>query len=276
MFRASDGYRLLHRHWPTAGSPRGTIVALHGIQSHGGWYRESSAHFARAGYEVYFLDRRGSGLHAAQRGHAPHEDRLIADVKQWLGAWRWERRHERPRPVILMGVSWGGKLATACATAFPDELAGLALLYPGLYPKLKPTWWQRYQLTMASVVGWGSASAPIPLNDPTLFTDDPAWQEWLRRDELALHRVTVDFLRANLRLTERIEANVGRITCPVLMLLAGRDDIVDNVANRRFVERLPADKRTIVEYPGARHTLEFERQPHPFLGDVTRWLDALT
>jgi acylglycerol lipase len=276
VFRASDGYPLFYRHWRPRGRPRGTIIALHGIQSHSGWYLHSSQQYAQAGYEVYFLDRRGSGLNARERGHAAHEERLIADVGQFLKGYRWERRHAPPQPVILMGVSWGGKLATAIAATFPDEFAGLALLYPGLAPKLRPSWWQRRQLDWASVVGWGEATAPIPLNEPALFTDSPAWQEVLRRDELALHRVTVDFLRANLQLTQRIEQSLTKIRGPVLMLLAGRDDVIDNTANRAYLAQMTSARTQLIEYPEARHTLEFEPDPHRFIRDVVEWLHRVS
>ena len=35
---ASDGYPLHVTIWPAVQPPRGQIVVLHGVQSHGGWY----------------------------------------------------------------------------------------------------------------------------------------------------------------------------------------------------------------------------------------------
>ena len=58
------------------GTPRGYVVALHGIQSHSGWYEYSSGRMCEAGFEVRFLDRRGSGENTEDRGHAVHPDRL--------------------------------------------------------------------------------------------------------------------------------------------------------------------------------------------------------
>lgn len=274
MYRASDGYPLHFRRWAPLGPPRATLIALHGIQSHGGWYGYSSRKLAEAGYEVFFLDRRGSGLNARERGHALHGDRLLADVRQFLRQRAWACRHEPPRPVILMGVSWGGKLATACAATFPEEFAGVALLYPGLYSQLRPSLWQTLQLELASAVGWGHVSAPIPLNDPELFTSTPIWQEYIRRDELALQRVSVDFLRANLWLSRYIEQRAAHIRGPLLMMLAGRDQIIDNAANRAFLNRLRGVSTQVVDYPDACHTLEFEPSPDRFIYDLQQWLDT--
>ncbi len=276
VYRASDGYPLQHRCWRPAGQPLARIIALHGIQSHGGWYQYSSQQLADAGYEVHFLDRRGSGLNSRDRGHAIHEERLIADVRQFLNHLRWSCRHEPQVPVILMGVSWGGKLAAACAATFPDQIDGLALLYPGIYSRLRPSFWQRFRLEWASAIGWERVPVPIPLNEPELFTDSPAWREYIRRDELALHRVTVNFLRSNVRLSQLLEARGPEIRGPVLMMLAGRDQIINNASNRAFLGRLTRAQTRLAEYDRACHTLEFEDDPNPFIQDLILWLDGVT
>ncbi len=273
-FFASDGTPLQYRRWaPVDGAPRAVIVALHGIQSHGGWYAYSSQRLAEAGFEVLFLDRRGSGLSTSRRGHALHSERLINDVIQFVRALRYDR--QPAYPVVLMGVSWGGKLATATALRRPDLFDAVTLLYPGLCPLVRPSLWQRWKVWLAQGRGWGDARIPIPLNDPALFTDTPHWREFIRRDELALQRVTVDFLAANLDLSRRIEQQLDRIACPLLLMLAGRDAIIDNVATRSLMERMTNAQRTLIEYPAARHTLEFEPDPEPFIDDLIAWLGAL-
>ncbi|HWG41854.1 MAG TPA: alpha/beta hydrolase, partial [Gemmataceae bacterium] len=54
---------------------------------------------------------------------------------------------------------------------------------------------------------------------------------------------------------------------------AEHDRITDNTRTRAFVERFPAADKEVHEYAGAHHTLEFESDPEPFLGDLLRWLD---
>src|SRR6516162_9874622 len=82
-FTASDGYPLRYRHYPAQGTPRGEVVCIHGIQSHGGWYGASCAYLASEGWEVTFLDRRGSGLNELARGDTPSGRRLVADVAEF-------------------------------------------------------------------------------------------------------------------------------------------------------------------------------------------------
>src|SRR3954465_14855663 len=109
---ASDGYSIHVAVWPTAGAPRGRVVVLHGVQSHGGWYHRLGRTLAEAGYETHFPDRRGSGATLAYRAHAPSAPRLIADLAEWLKSLR---DPDPVTPLVLAGISWGGKLALITA-----------------------------------------------------------------------------------------------------------------------------------------------------------------
>jgi len=277
-YRASDGYLLHYRRWQTdLKTPRGIVVGVHGIQSHSGWYAYSCGRLAEAGYDVYFLDRRGSGLNSERRGFAIHEDRLVNDVAQFLSEVRaQQRRHSRPAPITLMGVSWGGKLASLVGSRRPDLVDSLALLYPGLHSLIKPTRRQRFKLRMAELKDWGRFHIPIPLNEPELFTDEPRWQEFIRQDQLALHQVTVSFMAASLRMTTELERRAEQIQMPLLMMQAGRDRIIDNVLTKRLFDRMASRQKTFIEYSEACHTLEFEPKPDQFIDDLLAWLASVT
>src|SRR5436190_24333974 len=82
-FRHSDRYECQYRHYAPAGPPRADVVCLHGIQSHGGWYEHSCNRLRAAGFAVWFLDRRGSGLNHEARGDAPSFGRLVDDVAEF-------------------------------------------------------------------------------------------------------------------------------------------------------------------------------------------------
>ena len=55
-YLASDGYPLHLRHWVPSTTPQGYVVAMHGIQSHSGWYEFSSQRLREAGFDVRFLE----------------------------------------------------------------------------------------------------------------------------------------------------------------------------------------------------------------------------
>jgi len=274
-FTASDGYTIHFRHWKSQ-APRGIVLALHGIQSHSGWYAASSRAMADAGFDVYFPDRRGSGLNGFQRGHAAHGMRLINDVRALAKLARYEQTMSSDvgdlLPLIIMGISWGGKIAAAAAATFPNEFNGLALMYPGLHPRICPNAWQRFRLNFARRFEITRTDIPIPLRTPELFTDTADWQQFIANDPLALHTVTSSLLNAGRDLDELIAERATDIRCPVLLMLAGRDRIIDNQKTRVLATRFGTNHLTSVCYPNACHTLEFEPDRVAIFSDLTEWL----
>src|SRR5262245_12843487 len=132
-----DGCRAAARVWDVA-EPAARVVFVHGIISHGGWYLDSCRHLARAGIEVHFLDRRGSGLNAVARGD-------IVDCSTWindLACYLEQLPADVPR--VLLGISWGGKLAVALARQRPDLISAFGMLCPGLFAKQMPGLVQRW------------------------------------------------------------------------------------------------------------------------------------
>lgn len=276
-FVASDNYLLQGRVWSPVEEPlRATLVVLHGIQSHSGWYDYSCGQLCDAGYRVCFFDRRGSGLNQNQRGHVVHWRRLVQDVVQLLTRIRYQQKlSQQPRPIILQAMSWGGKLAVIIAAQRPDLIDGLALLYPGIKAKVKPTPIQKFQLKLAAQLGIKQKRVEIPLNDPALFTGEAAYQDFIRTDSLALRDVTVSFLQANRALDRMVDEAVGQISCPTLFQLAGRDQIIDNAATEACFKRIAADQKQLIHYPEARHTLEFEPNREQIVMDYVDWLADL-
>src|SRR4051794_19191293 len=130
---AGDGVDLAYRVYPAGnGGPRGTVVYLHGIQSHGGWYVETAAELARRGYSVYLADRRGSGASGGPRGHFPSTDQLVDDVRRLVALAREE---SAGAPAFVVGGCWGARTAIAHALEEQESLAGLALVCPALFAK---------------------------------------------------------------------------------------------------------------------------------------------
>ncbi len=92
-FVASDGYPLHVRIWPAVGRPRGQVVVLHGVQSHGGWYH-----------------RLGSSL--AARGIL----RLVSRSPRLGG----ELARSGPRPIGAAAQSGPGRVAARSAPGAPS------------------------------------------------------------------------------------------------------------------------------------------------------------
>jgi alpha-beta hydrolase superfamily lysophospholipase len=267
-FTAGDGYRWAYREFVPNGSPRARVVCIHGIQSHGGWYLHSCNRLAAAGYAVSFLDRRGAGLNEAARGDTPSFRRLLDDVAEYLR----DQRAKHVQHLFLLGISWGGKIATAVTHRCHGLVDGLILVAPGFVPRIGLPVRQRLAILAARLVNPRRLFA-VPLSDAELFTMTPLWQDFVRADPLSLRAATARFFVESVRLDWYLQLNRARITVPVLMLLAEKDRIIDNARTEAFLARLPSLDKHIIEYPGAHHTMEFDADPEPYIADIVAWLD---
>ncbi|OWK43825.1 alpha/beta fold hydrolase [Fimbriiglobus ruber] len=268
-FRASDGYRFYYRTWVPPVRPRARLVILHGIRSHGGWYERSCQRFAAAGFEVSFLDRRGAGLNTARRGDCPSFRRLIDDVAEFLLK---QRETAAWLPTFVAGISWGGKLAVGLQARRPGLTSGLILLCPGLKPQVSPPLASRLRIALARCAR-PEKFFPIPLNDPELFTSNPEWQQFIATDRYGLREATARFLFNSATFDIYLKRAASRVTVPTLLLLAGRDKVIDNARTRAYAASFPSRDNRAIDYPDAHHTLEFEGDRHPFMDDVVKWIE---
>ncbi len=249
---------------------------MHGIQSHSGWFEYTSRRLAEAGIAAWFLDRRGSGLNGRDRGHLPHYERALDDVIECLElVRRGSDEVGAPAAVVLLGLSWGGRLAAVLAARRPELLDGLALLYPGICSRVRPAWHERLQLRLAEWAGVRKKLVRVPLDDPCLFTAEPEWQDFIRDDPLAVRVVTTSFLFASQQLEDLARSAPPQIRIPSLLMLSGQDRIIDAAQTRDWFQRLGTTDRTLIEYPAAYHTLEFEPDRARYVDDLIQWIQSV-
>jgi len=221
---------------------------------------------------VAYLDRRGSGVNSLARGDAPHHERLINDVVQFIH--HLSRTGFDGLPRTLAAVSWGGKLATVIALQQPNLIDSLLLVTPGVCANVRASTLQTFALQAASKSNARQRLIPIPLDDPALFTSSRPHQQFIRNDPLTLRKVTLRFLSANSALDAQLRRPDHRLRCPTLVMLAGQDQIVNNNETRHFFLALCSSSASIIEYPSAVHTLEFENDCDRYIFDMLQWLET--
>jgi alpha-beta hydrolase superfamily lysophospholipase len=245
------------------------VLYFHGIQSHGGWYEESGSRLAEAGFCVLMPDRRGSGLNQVSRGHAESPEQIVGDASFHLDSVLKEAGVGKAHTA---GVSWGGKLAVILAARQPERVASVSLIAPGIFPRIDLSTGEKFKVAL-SLAADRTRLFDIPLNDATLFTNNPERIEYVERDELKLSRVSATFLLTSRRL-DREAVRLGRSDYrgPVHLFLAGNERIIDNERTREWLRDLPSEDRQITEYPEGHHTLEFESDPEAFFRDQVGWI----
>ncbi len=268
-FAASDGYPLHIAVWRPTRPAKGQVVVLHGVQSHSGWYHNLGRTLAASGYLASFPDRRGSGANRADRGHAPSAGRLIRDLVEWVRALRAENPGV---PTALAGISWGAKLVVVAAARHPELIDAIALICPGLQPRVGVSGKEKVQIAWSFLVN-PRRTFPIPLSNPELFTASPEGQAFIAADPYSLRDGTAGLMAASFIIDRLVGRAAARIRQPALLMLAGQDRIVDNARTLDDFRKLRSTDRQVIEYPEGHHTLEFEPDPSRYALDLVAWLD---
>ncbi len=265
----SDGYELRGRVWQPTGSGTPLVaVYAHGIQSHGGWFEWSASVLAEAGLGVVLADRRGSGLNRAARGDTAAAPRWLDDLDELSD---WARHEWDTQRFAAVGVSWGGKLAVGWALRRPERVARVLLIAPGVFPAVDVGLRARLRIGL-SLLTDPQRAFPIPLDDPALFTDNPAGRAFIADDPLKLTHATARFLFESARLDRRLRGSAPRsLSATTTLLLAERDRIVRNAPTVAWLRRLAVHPPDIHLLADAAHTLEFEPDPGPFRALLAGW-----
>ena len=252
VYEGAGGERLRYRVIRSS-RERHVLLYLHGIESHGGWFLWAARGLAERGCTTYLLDRRGSGLNRGGQpnhdGDAESADVLLEDVRRF-------RAHEKLDSVVLVGLSWGGKLAVAAALDEPLGVRALVLVTPGLVPQVDLPLRDKVR-AIASLAGGGHASIELPIS-AEMFTRTPRWLNFIEHDPARLKAVTARFLLASRSIDRRLREDGADLNVPVLLLLASEDRIVDNERTLALAEGLCRAGLRVVRYEGASHSIQFD------------------
>jgi len=243
------------------------IICLHGIQSHSGWYTESSQKLSSAGFRVIFPDRRGSGLNSVARGDTTSWRVLIEDIESVSAFFRCGVK------TVLLAISWGAKLAMPiCYMDYP-WLDKLILVTPGIMAKLGFTIGEKLKIAKSLILNSGKDYFPIPIPGADYFTRNQKKQEYIRTDPHTLRDCSARFFFQSNKLDKTARCTLKKIHIPSLLLLAKNDRIIDNSKTISFFNSnfTNSSNRTIT-YPDCEHTLEFDQANLEFADDIIRWL----
>ena len=253
-YAGRDGRRLAEVAYSQPGS-RVALVYLHGIESHAGWFALAATGLRRRGFDVYCLDRRGSGLNRENRGfvsgHVDDYETLLADIDAFIQGLRG--RHDQ---VFLVGLSWGGKLALAYGLSHPTAIDGLVLITPGLSAKVDVSGFEKLKIALLTSIN-PTARVHVPIK-PEMFTTTPIYLDYIRNDPLRLTSATVRFFWQSRRLDQFIGENIGGNRLPVQLFLAGKDPIIDNAGVLDLLKQGTESSLEVVEYEEQTHSVQLD------------------
>ncbi len=244
------------RTWPID-DPARLVVLVHGYGEHIGRYEHVAAALNARGSAVVGPDHRGHGQSPGEPALVEDFEPIVDDLRAVVQAARGDL------PVVMVGHSMGGLIATRYAQRFPEDLAGLVLSGPaiGLGPVLQ---------------GWLEDPPSDPI-DGAVLSRDPAVGEAYAADPLVYHGGwKVPTLQAFIAADDAIAAGPGFGALPLLYVHGGDDQLVPAGLAQPVVERLAGEDSELVVIDGARHEVFNETDQAETIGRVADFAERVT
>ena len=257
------------REWPVEHS-RASVAIAHGINEHIGRYTHVAEALASAGYTVAGVDHLGHGLSAAGGQRTSNIRRFDTFVNDFLVLID-RLRTERPEPVVALGHSMGGLIATRAALRAQDRLSALVLSGPALKLPMHLTPFRlRIALEVARLVPF--LPAPTSVNDG--LSRDPGVRERFRADPLCIHQsVRMGIARQIYLLSEETRPRAHDMLLPLLVMHGAADQITDPEGSREFVANASSPDKEFVLWPEDEHEIFNELDQQAVISRMINWLD---
>jgi acylglycerol lipase len=267
-FAGTAGATIAFQSWLPEGEPRAVVVIAHGIHEHGGRYRYVVETLLPEGFAVYAIDHRGHGRSSGERGQIDRMAYVLADLDTLVDRVRVAHPGLK---LFLLGHSMGGCVALAYALRHQRKLDGLALSAPLAVIEAAPLPLRLVAMTLSVVAPNtrvleldGSAVSRDP-EEVRAYDDDP------RNFRGKVPARTVQEL---VNTVSEIQAAVGDLTLPLLVMYGTADRLVPPAAGKLVGERAGSTDKTVLVYEGFYHELFNEpagERDRP-LGDLRDWL----
>jgi alpha-beta hydrolase superfamily lysophospholipase len=237
---------------------RFVLLLSHGYGEHAGRYEHVADRLVAEGATVHAPDHLGHGLSDGERAHVEDGEDFSADLHRVA-----ERAREAHPglPVVLLGHSMGGLIATRYAQRHPGELDALVLSGPAIggAPELEML--------------LGLDPIPDVPIDPAVLSRDASVGQAYADDPLVYHgpfkRAT---LQALVTAVKAVAEGPGFGDLPTLWIHGEEDQLVPLAATRQAIEHVRGSDFTERVYAGARHEVFNETNKDEVLDDVVAFL----
>jgi len=268
LFHAADGIQLLEQTW----QPRrvsGVVALVHGVAEHTGRYDQLAHDLCAAGYALTAFDLRGHGRSEGQRALVRSFDAHLSDLALFM-----ERARSRAagQPLFLMGHSMGGQIAALYAIERQPELNGLVLSAPAVCAGLDAPPFLLVLLRALRALAPGLPLLKLRSHGLSQNTGVVATYD---SDPLVYRGgLPTATLLAFRDASQRIQAQLGRLTLPLLVLQGLADPIVPPEGSRALMQAVGSSDKTLHLYEGMLHEVLNEPRRDQVVADLLAWLSA--
>ncbi len=250
----------------------GVVLISHGFTESAEKYQEVIYYFLKRGFHVYCMEHCGHGhsYRLVQDLSLVHIDCYERYVEDLLYAAKTAKKENEALPLYLYAHSMGGGIGAAAAAREPDCFNKLVLTSPMLRPKTGavPWWAARLIADIYCLLGKEEdyVMGQKPYGELEQFAESAStsearfafYQEKRRAEPLyQINAPSYGWLRNAGRMNRYLRREGWkRISAPVLLFQAERDDFVSLREQERFVRKLSGrGEARLVKTVGTKHEI---------------------
>jgi lysophospholipase len=287
---APDGWQIRRFDWPAAtAKPRGSILFQAGRGDLFEKYLETFHHWHAQGWSISSFDWRGQGGSGrlSSDSHVGDIDRFDTYLADFGAFWK-QWAPTAPRPHVLIGHSMGGHLLGRALDEGLADPAAAVLVAPmmGVHAPISARFGEWLANTMMRLGdpqrrAWKGNERPATMasrqtlltHDDDRYADEPWW--WEKNPVLRLGPPSWRWVARAFESTRwlRQSPRLGQIKTPVLMLVAGADQLVRPQDALAVAGNMP-DCRVVRFGPESAHEILREADPvrDRALGEIDQFL----
>ncbi|MBS3998328.1 MAG: lysophospholipase [Hydrogenophaga sp.] len=272
-FTLRDGLNLALYDWPLPmrWRPRGVVLIVHGLGEHAWRYDPVADRLNEWGFCVRAYDQRGHGDSGGGRGALPSDDALLDDLAEVLDDTRRHIAEPWACPLILMGHSMGGLVASSFVQRGLAPVDALVLSSPALDAGMGVV----QQQLVSLLYRWAPNFALSNGLDVRKISHSTAVVDAYQRDRLVHDRISARLARFIEQNGPRVLAAAPHWTVPTLLMYAGADALVRPAGSQAFAQQAPATVLTSRCFEGLYHEIFNEEDPSEVFTTLRGWLNRL-
>ena len=265
-FINNKGQHVFFRNWVPEGKPKGIVLIIHGLNSHGGYYLDFAFQLKENGFEVYAIDLAGRGRSEGERYYIADYRDVFADINKLITI---AGNKTRSAPIFLFGHSAGGVFASAYVVQNQSKVKGL----------ISESFAFKIPAPAIALAAIKLMAHIIPHNRVVKLNNED-----FSRDKSIVRKMDIDPLLENekqpaktmqqlLLAGEYLKKKMPEIKVPLLILHGTADKATEPEGSEYFMENASSADKQLKLYEGHYHDLLNDKDNNIVIRDILLWLN---
>jgi alpha-beta hydrolase superfamily lysophospholipase len=258
---------IIYRKWHSPFS-RAVILLVHGLGGHSGRWGFLADFLLENNISSYSIELAGFGQTETLKGHIESFRDYFRDIRNLRDIIAKEHSGEN---IFILGESLGGLLAFLLVAAQPGLFKGLVCVSPAFKSTLRFSIVTQMEFIF-SLLGNPRRQFTVPFSN-YMCTRDTKYQSRMDSDERE-HRFATAKLLFNTLIGQIRAARIKkRLFLPILFLISGKDEIVDEAVSSKIFRSLRTKDKKLIRYPDMYHALTIDIGREKVFHDIRDWIE---